>query len=40
MSIFNKSKLQDEIINSEILNLEDINKKLNEFSNSKISKIK
>ena len=36
MSIFKKSKLQDEIINNEMLKLEDINKKLNEFSNSNI----
>ena len=45
MSIFKKSKLQDEIINSEILKLEYIDKKLNEFNNnnidtSKISNIK
>ena len=36
MSIFKKSKVQDEIINSEILKLEDVEKNLNEFSNSNI----
>ena len=36
MIIFKKSKLQDEIINSEILKLEEIDEKLNEFSNSNI----
>lgn len=36
MSIFKKSKLQDKIMNREILKLEEIEKKLNEFSNSNI----
>ena len=36
MSIFKKSKVQDEIINNQILKLQDINEKIDEFSNSNI----